>query len=139
MYRFTLSLLLFLSFSLHAMEMPLDKRVLSGKLSNGLHYYIMHNDKPKNMASLRLFVRAGSLDEEENQRGLAHFVEHMAFNGTTHFEKNRLVSYLESIGLKFGGDLNAGTNFESTLYRLCLLYTSPSPRDPHVSRMPSSA
>ena len=118
MYRFTLSLLLFLSFSLHAMEMPLDKRVLSGKLSNGLHYYIMHNDKPKNMASLRLFVRAGSLDEEENQRGLAHFVEHMAFNGTTHFEKNRLVSYLESIGLKFGGDLNAGTNFESTLYRL---------------------
>ena len=98
--------------------MPTDTRLVSGTLSNGLRYYIIHNEKPKNIASFRLFVHAGSLEEEDDQRGLAHFIEHMAFNGTTHFKKNDLVSYLESIGLTFGGDLNANTDYERTLYKL---------------------
>ncbi len=118
MYRFILLTLSFLFILLSAEVLPTDKRLVSGRLSNGLHYYIMHNEKPKNIASFRLFVHAGSLEEEDDQRGLAHFIEHMAFNGTTHFKKNDLVSYLESIGLTFGGDLNANTDYERTLYKL---------------------
>ena len=118
MYRFILLTLAFLFISLSAEVMPTDKRLVSGTLSNGLRYYIMHNEKPKNIASFRLFVHAGSLEEDDDQRGLAHFIEHMAFNGTTHFKKNDLVSYLESIGLTFGGDLNANTDYERTLYKL---------------------
>ncbi len=115
--RLLLLCILFLTVGF-AEVMPMDKRLVSGVLPNGLRYMIMHNEKPAKMAEFRLMVKAGSLDEEDGQRGLAHFTEHMAFNGTKHFKKNALVSYLESIGLRFGGDLNANTNYERTLYKL---------------------
>lgn len=97
---------------------PFDPAVRTGVLDNGLHYYIRRNDKPAHRAELRLAVRAGSLQEDEDQRGIAHFVEHMAFNGTRHFAKNDLIDYLESIGARFGADLNAYTSFGETVYLL---------------------
>ncbi|MRV76525.1 insulinase family protein [Duganella sp. FT92W] len=97
---------------------PSAPDVKTGKLANGLTYYIKQNGKPEKRLELRLVVRAGSVLEDEDQRGLAHFVEHMAFNGTTHFKRNDLVSYLQSIGVKFGNDLNAYTSFDETVYML---------------------
>src|SRR5215217_6200174 len=78
-----------------------------GKLPNGLTYYIRHNEEPKNRAELRLVVNAGSILENEQQLGLAHFTEHMAFNGTKNFKKQELVDFLEKSGVSFGADLNA--------------------------------
>ena len=103
-----------------AFATPLQKHsgIIEGKLQNGMSYTIMKNAKPKDIVELRLLVKAGSLDEEEDQRGLAHFVEHMAFNGTKHFAKNSLISYLESTGVKFGTHLNASTSYEKTIYKL---------------------
>lgn len=98
--------------------LPLDKDVTIGTLKNGLKYYILVNRKPEKRAELRLVVNAGSVLEDENQQGLAHFTEHMAFNGSKHFKKNELVSYLESIGVKFGPELNAFTSFDETVYML---------------------
>ncbi|HXS37627.1 MAG TPA: pitrilysin family protein, partial [Flavipsychrobacter sp.] len=98
--------------------MPIDPNVIKGTLPNGLTYYIRPNHKPENKVELRLFVNAGSILEDDNQRGLAHFMEHMNFNGTTHFQKNDLVSYLQSIGVQFGADLNAFTSFDETVYIL---------------------
>lgn len=95
-----------------------SSNLLSGKLENGLEYFIFKNEKPKNRASLALVVKAGSLLEKENQQGLAHFLEHMAFNGTEKYKKNDLVKYLQSLGLSFGGDLNAYTSFEETVFEL---------------------
>ena len=89
-----------------------------GTLSSGLSYYIRHNEEPRDRAQIALVVKAGSVHEEENQRGLAHFVEHMAFNGTERFAKQEIVEYLESIGSTFGADLNAGTGFDYTRYWL---------------------
>src|ERR1700704_2448912 len=99
---------------------PPDPDFLTGKLDNGLTYYIKDNGKTVRNMQLRLVVNAGSLLENEDQQGLAHFMEHMNFNGLKHFPKNELVSYLESLGLKFGADLNASTGFESTSYILWL-------------------
>ena len=93
-------------------QMPIDSLVLVGTLDNGLRYYIRENKEPENRAELRLVVKAGSILEDDDQQGLAHFTEHMAFNGTTHFEKQELVNYLESIGMRFGPELNAGTGFD---------------------------
>ncbi len=101
-------------------QLPWEKSLLRGTLSNGLKYTVLKGDKPKQRAELYLYVGVGSLDEEEDQRGVAHFLEHMAFNGTEHFQKNALISYLESIGMTFGGDLNANTGFDRTLYRISL-------------------
>jgi zinc protease len=98
--------------------LPVDPKVRIGTLPNGLRYYIRQNPKPEKRAELRLVVNAGSVLENENQLGLAHFVEHTAFNGTTHFEKNDLVKYLQSIGVRFGADLNANTSFDETTYIL---------------------
>ncbi len=98
--------------------LPLDPAIVHGKLENGLSYYILPNHEPEQRVVLRLVVRAGSLLEDDDQQGLAHFVEHMAFNGTTHFKKQALVDYLEKIGTRFGADLNATTMFESTVYKL---------------------
>jgi zinc protease len=98
--------------------LPSAPDVKTGTLANGLTYYIKKNGKPEKRLELRLVVRAGSVLEEEDQRGLAHFVEHMAFNGTTHFKRNDLISYLQSIGVKFGADLNAYTSFDETVYML---------------------
>jgi zinc protease len=98
--------------------LPIDSDVRLGKLPNGLRYYIRANHRPEHRAELRLVVNAGSVLEADDQRGLAHFVEHMAFNGTTHFKKQELVHYIESIGMRFGADLNAGTSFDETVYQL---------------------
>ena len=97
---------------------PFDKNVKLGKLPNGLTYYIRKNSKPEHKAELRLVVNAGSVLEREDQRGIAHFLEHMAFNGTAHFPKNELLSYLQKAGVRFGADLNATTSFDFTLYML---------------------
>ena len=95
-----------------------DPSVVRGTLSNGLSYYIRHNEEPRDRAQIALVVKAGSIHEEEDQRGLAHFVEHMGFNGTERFAKQDIVDYLESIGSGFGADLNARTGFDDTLYFL---------------------
>ncbi|MYM24551.1 insulinase family protein [Duganella sp. FT135W] len=97
---------------------PVGPQVKVGKLANGLTYYIQKNGRPENKLELRLVVKAGSILEDADQQGLAHFTEHMAFNGSTHFKRNELVSYLQSIGVKFGADLNAYTSFDETVYIL---------------------
>lgn len=99
-------------------EIPVDPNVKIGKLDNGLTYYIRNNGKPEDKLELRLAINAGSILEEDNQQGLAHFMEHMNFNGTKNFQKNELVDYLQSIGVKFGADLNAYTSFDETVYIL---------------------
>ena len=99
-------------------KIPVDPEVRTGKLDNGLTYYIRKNGKPENKIEFRLVVNAGSILENEDQLGLAHFVEHMAFNGSKNFEKNELVNYLQSIGVEFGADLNAYTSFDETVYML---------------------
>ena len=98
--------------------LPVDPKVTIGTLPNGVRYYIRQNPKPENRAELRLVINAGSILEDEDQLGLAHFLEHTAFNGTTNFRKNELVSYLQSIGVRFGPDLNAQTGFNETIYIL---------------------
>ena len=105
------------SFALTA-PLPMDPAVRVGTLPNGIRYYIRRNAKPEQRAELRLVVNAGSILEDDDQRGLAHFVEHMAFNGTRSFAKNDIVKYLESIGVRFGADLNAYTSFDETVYIL---------------------
>ncbi|MFT5723501.1 MAG: zinc protease [Bacteroidia bacterium] len=97
---------------------PISKDVKIGTLENGLTYYIRHNAKPENKVELRLVVNAGSILETDKQRGLAHFMEHMNFNGTKNFQHNDLVDYLQSIGVKFGQHLNAYTSFDETVYIL---------------------
>ncbi len=97
---------------------PVDPEVRLGKLDNGVTYYVRPNRKPENRAELRLVVNAGSILEDEDQLGLAHFVEHMAFNGTEHFEKQEIVDYLESIGMPFGPEVNAYTTYDETVYLL---------------------
>ncbi|SDH89189.1 M16 family metallopeptidase [Winogradskyella thalassocola] len=97
---------------------PIDSNVKTGTLENGLTYYIQNNPKPENKVELRLVVNAGSILEDEDQLGLAHFMEHMCFNGTKNFKKNELVDYLQSIGVKFGAHLNAYTSFDETVYIL---------------------
>jgi zinc protease len=98
--------------------LPLDPAVRSGTLPNGLRYLIRQNGRPEKRAMLRLAVKAGSMDEADDQRGLAHVLEHMAFNGSTHFKPGELVSYLESIGARFGPHVNAYTSFDETVYML---------------------
>jgi len=101
-------------------ELPMDDSVIEGRLANGFGYSIVVNAKPKGRAELRLLINIGSLEEADDQRGIAHFTEHMAFNGTEHFEKNELISYLESTGVQFGSHLNASTGYERTLYKLSI-------------------
>jgi len=98
--------------------LPLDPKLIKGKLSNGLTYFIRENKKPEKKVELRLVVKVGSIMEDDDQQGLAHMAEHMAFNGTKNFKKNDIVSYLQSIGVEFGGDLNAYTSFDETVYIL---------------------
>ena len=100
--------------------LPVDQNVIIGKLPNGLTYYIRKNTEPKNRAVLYLVNKVGSVLETDDQQGLAHFTEHMAFNGTRDFPKNELVSYLQKAGVKFGADLNAYTSFDETVYQLPL-------------------
>jgi len=109
---------LFLIHPASAQPLPDDPKVKIGKLSNGLTYYIRKNAEPKNRAVLYLVVKAGSLMETDKQQGLAHFLEHMAFNGTKDFPKNDLISTLQKAGVSFGADLNAYTTFDHTVYQL---------------------
>ncbi len=101
-------------------ELPFDESVRTGVLDNGMKYYIKRNGKPEQRVELRLALNAGSMQEEDSQQGLAHFVEHMCFNGTKNFEKNALVNFLELTGVRFGADLNAYTSFDETVYMLQL-------------------
>ena len=104
---------------------PLDPLVRVGELPNGLRYFIRENGWPENRAELRLAVRIGSIRENDDQLGLAHFTEHMAFNGTRSFPKQELVNYLQSIGMRFGPDVNAYTSFDETVYMLQLPTDDP--------------
>lgn len=100
------------------MVVPTDSAVRQGKLANGLTYYIRYNNWPEHRANFYIAQKVGSLQEEENQRGLAHFLEHMCFNGTEHFPGNELIRYCESVGLRFGADLNAYTSIDRTVYNI---------------------
>ncbi len=99
-------------------KIPFDPNVKIGKLENGLTYYIRENKKPQNRADIRLVVNVGSILEDEDQLGLAHFVEHMAFNGTKNFAKHEIINFMESIGMRFGPEINAYTGFDETVYML---------------------
>ena len=117
----TTALALGLAFSANAQQMPpipVDEAVRIGKLENGLTYYIRHNEEPEGQASFYIAQKVGSILEEDDQRGLAHFLEHMCFNGTVNFPGNALISYLESIGVKFGAQLNAYTSIDETVYNI---------------------
>ena len=98
--------------------LPTDPNVRIGKLENGLTYYIRHNELPENRADFYIAQKVGSILEEENQRGLAHFLEHMCFNGTTHFPGKGIINWLESIGVRFGQNLNAYTSIDETVYNI---------------------
>ena len=98
--------------------LPVDSDVRIGKLENGLTYYIRHNGLPEKQADFYIAQKVGSILEEDDQRGLAHFLEHMCFNGTTHFPGNTLREYLETIGVKFGANLNAYTSIDETVYNI---------------------
>ena len=100
--------------------LPVDPKVTVGELDNGVRYYIRANKKPENRAELRLVINAGSVLEDDDQQGLAHFCEHMAFNGTKNFAKHEIIDYLESKGMQFGPEINAYTTFDETVYMLTL-------------------
>ncbi|MEO5741522.1 MAG: pitrilysin family protein, partial [Vicinamibacterales bacterium] len=110
--------------------LPIDPAVKTGRLPNGLRYFIRQNARPANRVSMRLAVNAGAVQEDPDQRGLAHFLEHMAFNGTEHFKPGELVSFLESIGARFGPHVNASTSFDETIYMLDI----PTDRPGYVDR-----
>lgn len=111
--------------SLSAQPLPYDPLLRKGTLANGLTYYIYPNQNPKGEAVYRLFVKSGSVQERDDQQGLAHFLEHLAFNGTRHFPGDGIVKFLESRGAKFGKDLNAHTSFTETVYKLQLPSSDP--------------
>lgn len=100
--------------------LPFHPDILQGKLNNGLRYYILENDEPKDRVYLRLVVNAGSMNEDEDQKGVAHIVEHMAFNGSQKYPGNQIINALEKLGMKFARDINAFTDFENTVYTLNL-------------------
>ena len=125
MKKHLLSLLMVVLFSLNsfAQQLPMDPNVRYGKLENGMTYYIRHNEKPDNRADFYIAQKVGSVLEEENQRGLAHFLEHMAFNGTTNLPGMTLRNYLQSRGVKFGENLNAYTAIDETVYMVTNVQT----------------
>ena len=118
---FTLSLII-AAMTLPAQEapekLPMDPEVRYGKLDNGLTYYIRHNEQPKQRAEFHIAQAVGAILEEDHQNGLAHFLEHMAFNGTQHFPGKGIINYFESVGVNFGGNINAYTSIDETVYRL---------------------
>ncbi len=121
---FAAVLTMFSATALVAQEMqmppiPVDPAVRIGKLDNGLTYYIRHNEYPEHVANFYIAQRVGSINEDESQRGLAHFLEHMAFNGSEHFKGNGIIEFCRSLGVEFGSDLNAYTSIDQTVYRVC--------------------
>ena len=109
-----------------AQTVPVDPRITVGTLPNGLRYYVRANRAPRNRAELRLVVSAGSVLEDDDQRGLAHMVEHMAFNGTTNFPGQRIVAFMQAIGMRFGAHVNAHTSFDETVYQLQIPTDNPA-------------
>lgn len=107
-------------------QVPVDKKVRIGKLENGLTYYIRSNKKPENRIHFRLVTNAGSILEDEDQQGLAHFCEHMAFNGTQHYKGNEMISELQKNGIEFGRGINAWTSFDETVYYVELPADNPA-------------
>ena len=99
-------------------KLPMDPEVRYGQLDNGLTYYIRHNEQPKQRCEFHIAQAVGAILEEDHQNGLAHFLEHMAFNGTEHFEGKGIINYFESVGVNFGGNINAYTSIDETVYRL---------------------
>ena len=97
---------------------PADKDVRTGKLENGMTYYIRHNEKPKGQADFHILHDVGAIQENDAQQGLAHFLEHMAFNGTKNLPGKQMIEYLEKVGVKFGANLNAGTSWDMTSYMM---------------------
>ena len=129
---FLLIAILFASMSVNAQykdlkeHIPLNPKVRSGMLDNGMKYYILENKKPENRAEVWIKFNVGSVQEEEHQRGLAHFIEHMCFNGTKNFPKDSLIKFLESTGVKFGADLNASTGFDAITYLITIPLDDPN-------------
>ena len=109
-----------------AQVIPTDPALRRGKLKNGLEYYILRHTQPAGVVELRLAIRAGSINENENERGVAHFLEHMVFNGTTRYPGNQMVDALEKMGVQFGADLNAYTGFDETIYILPIPLNNPN-------------
>jgi len=109
--------------------MPVDPQVTIGTLPNGIRYYLRANKKPEKRAELRLVIKAGSILEDDDQQGLAHLVEHMAFNGTKNFPKNKTIEFMESLGMRFGADVNAYTSFDETVYMLTVPTDKPEMMD----------
>ena len=105
---------------------PVDTAVRIGKLPNGLTYYIRHNEYPKGQAEFYIAQKVGSIVENDNQRGLAHFLEHMCFNGTKTFKGNDMLTWCESNGIKFGANLNAYTAVDQTVYNISKVPTAVS-------------
>ena len=99
-------------------DLKADPAARFGRLENGVRYVVLSNHEPRDRASLRLLILAGSLNEKEDQRGIAHFLEHMAFNGSTHYPPGTLVEFFQRMGMSFGADINANTTFDRTVYRL---------------------
>src|SRR6266851_5995862 len=99
---------------------PFDTAIHKGQLPNGLTYYVRENKHPEKRVSMRLAVKAGSLNEADDQQGLAHLIEHMAFNGSTHFKSGEVFSYFERVGARLGPHVNASTSFDETIYMLDL-------------------
>ncbi len=130
MFRKVLSIVMLFAGILGAMAqtpLPLDPKVKHGVLPNGLSYYIMHNEEPKERANFYIAQKVGSTLENEDQLGLAHFLEHMAFNGTTNYPGKNMLNYLQSKGIRFGSDINAYTGFDETVYRIDNVPTTDQP------------
>ncbi|WP_259133647.1 M16 family metallopeptidase [Chryseobacterium ginsenosidimutans] len=125
----SLAVVVLMSANGFAQSIPMDASVKTGTLSNGMKYYIKKNNLPEKKVDFRLAINAGSILEDENQRGLAHFMEHMNFNGTKNFPDNKLVDFLQSIGVKFGQHLNAYTSFDETVYMLPVPLDKPGNLD----------
>lgn len=125
-------------FNVHAAEidlnkiLPMDNKITYGKLDNGVTYYVKSNQIPKNKAYVELVIKAGSLHENDDQQGLAHLLEHMAFNGTKSFPKNKIDEYLNSLGLSIGADFNASTGFTKTIYKFQVPTNTIEPLDTGV-------
>ncbi len=125
----SLAVVFLMSAGVSAQNIPMDASVKTGTLPNGMKYYIKKNTLPEKKVDFRLAINAGSILEDENQRGLAHFMEHMNFNGTKNFPNNKLVDFLQSIGVKFGQHLNAYTSFDETVYMLPVPLDNPGNLD----------
>src|SRR5574344_1793642 len=119
--RIALILLFAINFGIFSQinnRIPIDPNVRYGKLKNGLTYYIRHNEKPKERADFYIAQNVGAILEEDSQNGLAHFLEHMAFNGTKNYPGKGIINYLEALGVKFGENINAYTSLDETVYNL---------------------